>query len=254
MDETDNGMDVADRDDVNAERRRQSRRKGDAIGAHGPQGDAHPPASGTCPVCLSEQIDVFMQVERKCYWRCRRCAATYLERSQLPSAREELQRYQQHRNDVHDPRYRAFLSRLAMPLLRVLPPKSRGLDYGCGPGPALAHMLREAGHSVRLYDPFFEPDAAALAQTYDFITCTEVVEHFHDPAREFARLYALLENGGTLAIMTCFQTDDAGFANWRYRRDPTHVVMYREQTFRYLATHYGLSCEIPGKDIVLLTK
>ena len=34
------------------------------------------------------------------------------------------------------------------PLLARLGPASHGLDYGCGPGPALATMLREEGHGV----------------------------------------------------------------------------------------------------------
>ncbi|MBS0543647.1 MAG: methyltransferase domain-containing protein, partial [Proteobacteria bacterium] len=81
-----------------------------------------------------------------------------------------------------------------------------------------------------------------------------VVEHFHHPAEEFARLDALLRPGGWLGIMTCFQTDDARFARWHYRRDPTHVVFYREATFRVIARRHGWVCEIPAKDVVLMCK
>ncbi|MEK9660939.1 MAG: class I SAM-dependent methyltransferase, partial [Alphaproteobacteria bacterium] len=127
-------------------------------------------------------------------------------------------------------------------------------DYGCGAAPALAAMLGEAGHRVALYDPLFRPDRAALARRYDFIACSETAEHFHDPAGEFARFDAMLRPGGWLAIMTCFQTDDARFAGWHYRRDPTHVVFYREATFRHLAVHHGWICEIPCKDVALMRK
>jgi cyclopropane fatty-acyl-phospholipid synthase-like methyltransferase len=89
-------------------------------------------------------------------------------------------------------------------------------------------MLREVGHTVRLYDPLFFPDAAPLAARHDFITCTEVAEHFHRPGKEFERLAAMLRPGGWLAVMTCFQTDDARFEQWHYRKDPTHVVFYRD--------------------------
>jgi len=44
-----------------------------------------------------------------------------------------------------DPRYRRFLARLAEPLIAHLPKGARGLDFGCGPGPTLSLMLREAG-------------------------------------------------------------------------------------------------------------
>lgn len=180
--------------------------------------------------------------------------ATFLDPAQRPDAPTELARYRLHHNAPADPDYRRFLNQLAQPLLERLAPGMEGLDYGCGPGPALAAMLTEVGHRVRVYDPFFSPNTEVLQQTYDFITCTEVVEHFHRPALEFARFNALLKPGGWLGIMTCFQTDDSRFDHWQYRRDLTHVVFYRRETFRHLAAHYGWDCEIPIKDVVLLHK
>ena len=138
------------------------------------------------------------------------------------------------------------------PLLARLAVPSRGLDYGCGPRPALAAMLEEAGHAVALYDPFFQPEPAPLGQRYDFVTCTEAAEHFHRPAATFEQIMGLVRPGGWLALMTCFQTDDARFANWHYRRDPTHVVFYRETTLRHLAAAHGWSCTVPAKDVALM--
>ncbi len=178
----------------------------------------------------------------------------FLDPNQRPTAAEERAHYLLHENEVNDPGYRRFLSKLADPLLERLGPGLSGLDYGCGPGPALAAMLGEAGHEVALYDPFFRPCASALNATYDFITCTEVVEHFHDPAGEFARFERLLRPGGWLGVMTCFQTEDERFANWHYRMDPTHVVFYREATLRRIAAWQGWTCEIPVKDVVLMQK
>ncbi len=207
-----------------------------------------------CPVCLSAAVRPFVAVGERDYWRCTDCVATWLDPRQLPTPTDEHTHYALHENNPADRRYRAFLSRLAGPLLEVLAPGQHGLDYGCGPGPALACMLREAGHSVELYDPFFAADDDLLRKTYDFITCSEVVEHFHRPAEEFARLDSLLRRGGILAIMTCFQTDDAKFSQWHYRRDPTHVLFYRAETFDSLAARHAWTCEIPAKDIVLLHK
>jgi len=115
-------------------------------------------------------------------------------------------------------------------------------------------MMREAGFDMALYDPFFHPATSALEQQYDFITCTEVVEHLYRPAEVFRQLDSLLRPGGWLGIMTCFQTDDDRFDQWHYRRDPTHVVFYREQTFAWLAGHYGWQYEVPRKDVVLFRK
>jgi SAM-dependent methyltransferase len=173
------------------------------------------------------------------YWRCDVCQATFLDPAQRLDAEAELAHYRLHRNDPDDPAYRGFLDRLAAPLLERLEAPSSGLDFGCGPGPALAAMLREAGHDVELYDVFFAPDPAVLLRRYDFVTCTETIEHFHDPAAEFRRLDTLLRPGGWLGLMTGMLSDGIDFRAWHYRRDPTHVVFYRRATLRYLASLRG---------------
>ena len=208
----------------------------------------------TCPVCRAPGAEPFLSVDGRDYWRCNECAARYLDPRQRPSREAERAHYLHHENHPDDPGYRRFLSKLANPLLARLSPASRGLDYGCGPGPALAAMLREAGHDVALYDPFFRPDPAPLDQTYDFVACTETAEHFHRPAEEFARLMSLVRPDGWLGLMTCFQTEDARFRDWRYRKDPTHVVFYREQTLRHLACARGWSCEVPLKDVAIMRR
>lgn len=195
-----------------------------------------------------------MHVDGRDYWRCETCEARFLDPRQRPPQAEERACYLHHENDPDDPGYRRFLSKLADPLLDRLGPGLRGLDYGCGPGPALAAMLMEAGHDVALYDPFFHPDPAPLKGTYDFITCTETAEHFHSPAVEFDSFDRMLKPGGWLGLMTCFQTDDERFADWHYRRDPTHVVFYREKTLRKIAVERGWACEIPLKDVALMRK
>lgn len=207
-----------------------------------------------CPLCRSPGAQPLVSVQERDYWRCRTCEARFLDPGQLPAPEEELAHYRQHENDPGDPGHRRFLSRLAEPLLARLESGRQGLDYGCGLGPTLAAMLRESGQEVALYDPFFHRDPAALARRYDFIVCSETAEHFHRPAEEFERFRALLRPGGWLAVMTCFQTDDARFADWHYRRDPTHVIFYREASFRWIAASFGWRCEVPGKDVALLRK
>ena len=217
--------------------------------------DGHDQGHGEpCRVCLARACRPFQTVGGIDYWRCETCEAVLVGRSKLPTGAEERAHYLTHQNDPQDPGYRRFLSRLADPLRERLKPASRGLDYGSGSGSGLAAMLREDGHQVAAYDPFFAPDRSALAERYDFVVCSEVAEHFHQPAREFALLDRLLKPGGWLGLMTCFRTEDSRFANWHYRRDPTHVVFYREETLRYLAALFGWSCEIPRKDVALMRK
>jgi 2-polyprenyl-3-methyl-5-hydroxy-6-metoxy-1,4-benzoquinol methylase len=195
-----------------------------------------------------------MSVKDQNYWRCARCEARFLDPRQRMSVIEERAHYLTHENDPSDLGYRTFLSKLSIPLLERLAPGLRGLDFGCGPGPALAGMLAEAGHVMANYDPFFAPDAEALGRTYDFITCTEVLEHLHHPAKVLDQLDGLLCPGGWLGLMTEFQTEDSRFANWRYRREPTHIVFYREETLRLIARERGWSCEVPAKDVAIMHK
>ena len=207
-----------------------------------------------CPVCQDNTTVGFMAIGERDYWRCPRCEATFLEPSQRPGPEAERAEYDQHDNDPADPGYRRFLARLVDELVPRLASGDEVLDFGCGPGPALVAMIREAGHAAEGYDPFYAPDQRLLERQYQAIACTEVVEHLHDPAGTFRLLDQLLAPGGWLGVMTCFQTDDDRFANWHYRRDPTHVVFYREATLRWVAARLGWRCEVPRKNVALMRK
>jgi len=207
-----------------------------------------------CPVCETGDLRLFRNLGAQRYLRCGQCEATVMASECRLSESRERAVYELHNNHTDDPGYRRFLAKLARPLHARVHDGARGLDFGCGPGPALAQMLEETGLSLALYDPFFYPDTCVLKRQYDFITCTEVAEHLYQPAQVFRALDNMLRPGGWLGIMTCFQTDDARFDDWHYRRDPTHVVFYREQTFRWLAEPFGWHLEIPAKDVVLARK
>lgn len=211
-------------------------------------------AQTECRVCGCPDAFNFISADGADYYRCPACIATFIDASRLLNPEEEKARYAYHKNDTTDQGYRKFLSKLADPLIKRLAPSKHGLDFGCGTGPALAQMLEDEGHRVELYDPFFYPDTSLLEKQYDFIACTEVFEHLHKPARELKLLDGLLKPGGLLAVMTCFQTDDAKFADWHYRRDPTHVVFYKEETLRFIAQSFGWEADIPVKDIVFFKK
>jgi hypothetical protein len=62
----------------------------------------------------------------------------------------------------------------------------------------------------------------------------------------------MLNPGGTLYISTLLYHDSIPFANWHYRRDPTHVFLYRRETFSWIAEHFGFDkLEIQGRVIAL---
>lgn len=207
-----------------------------------------------CNICGSDAVESFQTSDQKIYWNCSHCGGKFLDKDFLLKSNDEKERYLEHNNEIDDPEYRAFLAKLAKPLKEKILPCSRGLDFGCGHGPALADMFKKDGFEVLLYDPFFYPDTKVLSQQYDFITCTETAEHFHDPWKEFNMLNNLLKPGGWLGIMTCFLTTDDMFESWYYRRDPTHVTFYAEKTFQVIASQRNWICEVQSKDIVLLQK
>ncbi|MFP4360565.1 MAG: class I SAM-dependent methyltransferase [Alphaproteobacteria bacterium] len=207
-----------------------------------------------CPVCGGGDVRPFATVAARRYRRCGTCAATFLDPAQRPDAATEHAHYATHENAAADPGYRRFAARLADPLAARLAPGARVLDFGCGASSALGALLAEAGFDVHGYDPLFAPDPGPLAGRYDAVAACEVVEHLHAPGATFAQLATLVRPGGWLAVMTCFQTDDARFAGWWYRRDPTHVVFYRAATFHHVAAQLGWACAIPRKDVALLQR
>jgi len=135
-----------------------------------------------------------------------------------------------------------------------LSPHAKGLDFGCGPGPAIATMLETAGHSVANYDPIYAPDQRLLNNQYDFIVCTEVAEHFHRPAEAFQQLHGMLAKNGILAVMTGWLDEGVDFPRWHYRRDPTHVCFYQKATFEWLARQQDYTVVLLEKNVALLQR
>jgi len=208
-----------------------------------------------CPLCGSAgTASFFFRDQRRDYMRCRQCFLVFVPPGNLLRAADEKREYDLHQNSIGDPGYRRFLSRLASPLMERLPPGASGLDFGCGPGPALAAMFEEAGFKISLYDIFFYPDESVLAPAYHFITATEVVEHLHQPGPELDRLWALLLPGGYLGVMTKLVRDREAFSRWHYKNDPTHVCFFSEATWRWWAVRNGATLTRVGADVVLLQR
>lgn len=207
-----------------------------------------------CPLCLHADIHHYHQDKRRHYFQCSQCELVFADPNSLLPAPAEKSVYDQHQNDPDDLGYRKFLSRLATPLLERLPLQQHGLDFGCGPGPTLSLIMEEAGHQVAVYDPYFAPDRAPLKRQYDFVTCTEAIEHFYRPHREWMLLMHLLNPGGYLGLMTKLVRNKDAFAQWHYKNDPTHVSFFSEATFAYLAKQHNLRLEILGNDVILLQK
>ncbi|MEX2349246.1 MAG: methyltransferase domain-containing protein [Flavobacteriaceae bacterium] len=184
-----------------------------------------------CPLCHSP-LKTLIDTD---YFDCSGCRALVKNPSLLPTPEEEQKRYESHNNDVNDPRYQKFTAPIWQYILEHFNREDLGLDFGSGTGPVISKMLLDKGYTIKQYDPFFSPDYALLDLNYHYIACCEVVEHFFHPRDEFTKLDRMLLPGGTFVGMTLLYNDGIDFKTWSYRKDETHVFIYRKETLEYIA-------------------
>jgi SAM-dependent methyltransferase len=188
------------------------------------------------------------------YYACHTCAAVVMKAILYPTPAQEKQQYELHNNDVDDERYQQFTSPIWTYILKQFTADQLGLDFGSGTGPVITKMLLEKGYKVALYDPYFAPDTSALENKYNYIFSCEVVEHFHSPNKEFNKLFDMLLPGGELILMTHLYHESIPFKNWYYRKDPTHVFIYRKETMTYIAKTYAAKVKYMDTRMVVLCK
>ncbi len=184
-----------------------------------------------CPLCLSP-LTTMIDTD---YFDCTGCRALVKHPKLLPTPEEEQKRYESHNNDVNDARYQKFTEPIWQYILNHFKKDDLGLDYGSGTGPVISKMLLDQGYTIKQYDPFFSPDHTLLERNYHYIACCEVVEHFFYPRDEFTKLDRMLLPGGTFVGMTLLYNDNIDFKTWSYRKDETHVFIYRKETLEYIA-------------------
>jgi len=196
--------------------------------------------SQRCLLCDS-RANLFARFNGKKYFQCRNCRSVMLDPAEHPSLLEEKMRYDKHINNIEDPGYRNFIRPLVEAVEKDCAVEGEGLDFGAGPGPVAAAMLGEKGYQVTLYDIFYHPDETVLSKSYDFIICSEVIEHFRSPADEFRKLRRLLRPNGWLYCMTEMYTEEVDFKNWPYKNDPTHLFFYHSFAFKWIEDNIGFS-------------
>ena len=189
-------------------------------------------------------------LERDLY-RCPQCLYVYVSKSFFLKFEEEEKRYSLHQNSIDDAGYNTFLKRLLMPLETFLRRGDVLLDYGSGPEPVFAELLRKKGFDVQTYDPFFSP-LFSDEERYDAITSVEVFEHFHNPAKELKTIFSLIEPGGYLGIMTERYNNTTDFKTWYYTKDPTHVGFFSDETFKWMEAKHNLQRVYDDKERVII--
>lgn len=203
-----------------------------------------------CSLC-GNQVDEFIQIKNKIYFECLSCRLVFLSKEFHLSHDQERDIYDFHQNDPKDQGYRKFLKPALDAVTQYVPPKAMGLDVGCGPGPTLSLMLSEQGFHVEIYDKFYYPEQSVFQQKYDFITCTEVIEHISELDAFIEKLLSCLKPKSHLIMMTKIFQDKQDFTTWYYKDDPTHISFLRVQTVHFIAKKYQLALkDLTGQMVV----
>lgn len=203
-----------------------------------------------CTLCDS----VLITKKDEQYYNCDHCKAIVKDEHYYLSADEEKARYETHNNDVNDIGYQNFTMPITSYVIEHFSAEHQGLDFGSGTGPVISSMLKKQNYTIAQYDPFFAPDLSLLNKKYDYIVSCEVFEHFHKPKLEIKRLISLLKDKGCLLIMTMLYNEQIDFYSWNYRRDPTHIFIYRKETIEYIAKAYHLEIEMLTDRFIALRK
>lgn len=193
-----------------------------------------------CSLC-DTKTSLFFHLNEKEYYKCSNCNAILMNPNHFVSPAQEIKRYKNHNNDINDIGYQNFVKPILNGVLTDFNSSNIGLDFGCGTGPVITKLLRDKNYKITTYDPFFDNNLAALKTTYNFIVCCEVIEHFHQPLKEFKLLKSLLKLNGKLYCMTDVYKETINFESWYYKNDETHVFFYHKNTFDWIKNELGFS-------------
>ena len=195
-----------------------------------------------CKVCGGACIEIKYDKITSTYHKCATCDFISKDEASYVTPKQEKKIYDTHNNSADDPVYVAYFQDfIDTCLTKFIDAPSTALDFGSGPVPVLAQILRNMyAIEVDIFDKYYAPEKVYEGKRYDLITVTEVVEHLEDPIEYFALFKSLLKPGGVLAMMTQFHhNDEKGFEHWHYRRDESHVSFFTPKTMVIIADKIG---------------
>ncbi|SDR67167.1 class I SAM-dependent methyltransferase [Christiangramia echinicola] len=193
-----------------------------------------------CSLCNCTTRE-FEKADERVYVQCTGCKAILLSPENYLTPEAEKFRYSLHNNDVNDPGYINFVSPVVEQIKIDFSSDSMGLDFGCGTGPVITSELKKSGFQIALFDLYFHPNKKVLENSFDYIICCEVMEHFKNPLKEFKLLRSLLKEHGKLYCKTEVWNETIDFHNWQYKNDKTHVFFYNRETLEWIRENLQFS-------------
>lgn len=206
---------------------------------------------GTCLLCKSNKVSLYRNIKSGTFFSCDICSVVYRDQKTFLDSTSEKSRYDKHKNDIDDLGFQNSVKPIVKTVLNHYTNEARGLDYGCGNGPVAAALLEKEGFDIALYDPFYAPDKEVLQDTYDFIICNEVIEHFYNPKEEFETFAKLLKPSGLLICGTGILYPTINFDTWFYKNDPTHVIFYTTASLEWIQKELSFSSVSMANNLVV---
>lgn len=207
-----------------------------------------------CLLCNCTTVQPYEIIRAARFFTCTNCHIVFRDPEQFFDAKSEMKRYQKHTNDVLDPGYQNSVKTMIEIATSQYNNTASCLDFGAGEAPIVSYLLALKSYEPELWDPFFHPDTSVLQKQYDFITCSETIEHFYHPLREFQLMYEILKPKGTLYCKTALLPEKSAFADWYYKNDHTHVVFYSPESINWIQKKVGFSSFKIVEDIQIFQK
>ena len=208
-----------------------------------------------CIVCNAKVASFKDTQLDKVFFQCHSCELIFLDKKFYVSCIDEKNQYDHHNNSLENKGYVKMFNDFLDFTLESLHVKSV-LDFGSGPTPVLAELLKRRDLHVEYFDKFYQPEKVYENKKYGLITSTEVFEHLENPKEILNLLKNHLTQSGIISIMTLFHTNKQDdFLKWWYRRDPTHITFFTPKTIETMAKECGLKVlKHDNKRIILLSK
>ncbi len=195
----------------------------------------------SCSVCGEYNlIEIDNLKSQQVYRRCNNCEFVQIDEGFFLDSESERERYELHENSREDAGYVRWLGDfLDFTFKGETRTDQKILDFGSGPEPVMAEILKARGFDVYLEDIYFAP--GRREGKFDIITSVEVFEHLKNPLDALLDLAGRLGPGGSICISTEFLPSDLRqFPNWHYRSDATHISFFSSKTLMMMARKAGL--------------